>query len=157
MRLFLPVAPDLDDPVRPLDLGERDVGPAEAVAGRLHAKARARAAPDRVDPREMPVDQVVVGELGVVGDVLQVVEDLLAGGGDDDRHGHGVHGERESSRRRRSAARALRLRARRLTRRGRSGARCGRARQWRDDLAGDRRLAAHGRHSSQTMPPLRPA
>ena len=78
MRLSLPVRPDLDDPVRALDLGEGHVGPAEAVAGRLDAEARARAAADRVDPRQVPVDQEVVGELGVVGDVLQVVEDLLA-------------------------------------------------------------------------------
>ncbi len=42
----------------------------------------------------MPVDEVVVGELGVVGDVLQVVEDLLAGCAYDDRHCHGVHGVR---------------------------------------------------------------
>ena len=56
---------------------------------RLHAKARAGPAADRVDPREVPVDQVVVGELGVVGDVLQVVEDLLARRGDDDRDAHG--------------------------------------------------------------------
>ena len=75
MRLFLPVRPVLDDPVRPLDLGERHVGPAVAVAGRRHAEARARSAADRVDPRQVPVDQEVVGELGVVGDVLEVVED----------------------------------------------------------------------------------
>ena len=110
MRLFLPVRPDLDDAVRALDLGERDVGPAEAVAGRLHAEARAGAPPDGVDPRQMPVDQVVVGELGVVGDVLQVVEYLLARSGDDDRDGHGVHGERKSI----SLAPASRARRRRL-------------------------------------------
>ena len=85
-------AADLDDPVRGLHLDERDVAPAEAVAGRLDPKARAGAEPDRVDPREMPVDEVVVGELGMVGDVVQVVEDLLAGGSDDDRHCQGVHG-----------------------------------------------------------------
>jgi hypothetical protein len=32
----------------------------------------------------MPVDEVVVGELGVVGDVAQVVEDLLTGSAYDD-------------------------------------------------------------------------
>ena len=82
MRLFLPVRPDLDDPVRALDLHERDIAPAEAVPRRLDAEARAGSAADRVDPRQMPVDEVVVGELGVVGDVLQVVEDLLARRGD---------------------------------------------------------------------------
>ena len=79
MRLFLPVRPASTIRCGALDLDERDVAPAEAVAGRLDAKARARAEPDGVDPREMPVDEVVIGELGVVGDVLQVVEDLLAG------------------------------------------------------------------------------
>ena len=74
-------ATHLDDPVRAIDLGERHVAPAEAVARRLDAKAGARAASDRVDPRQMPVDQVVVGELGVVGDVLQVVEHPLARSG----------------------------------------------------------------------------
>ncbi len=79
MRLFLPVARRLDDSVGALDLGERHVAPAEAVAGGLHAEARAGAAPHRVDPREVPVDEVVVGEGGVVGDVLQVVEDRSRG------------------------------------------------------------------------------
>ena len=36
--------------------------------------------PNGVDARQVPVDQVVIGELRVVGDVLQVVEDLLARG-----------------------------------------------------------------------------
>ena len=96
-------ATDLDDPVRALDLGERHVAPAEAVAGRLHAKARARARADGVDPRQVPVDEVVVGELRVVGDVLEVVEHLLARGGYDYRHGHWIHGERKSNGRCRAA------------------------------------------------------
>jgi hypothetical protein len=40
----------------------------------------------------MPVDKVVVGELRVIGDVLQVVKDLLARGADEDRNGQRVHG-----------------------------------------------------------------
>ena len=40
----------------------------------------------------MPVDQVVVGELGVVGDVREVLEDLLARLGDRRRDGERVHG-----------------------------------------------------------------
>jgi hypothetical protein len=83
---------DLHDPVGAGDLGEGGVPPAEAVAGRLHAKAGAGAATDGVLPREVPVDQVMVGELGVIGNVLQVVEDLLARGADDDRNCDGVHG-----------------------------------------------------------------
>jgi len=78
-----------------LDLSERDVAPAEAVAWRLHAKARARARADGVDPRQVPVHEVVIGELRVVGDVLEVVEHLLARGGYDYRDGHRVHGEPE--------------------------------------------------------------
>src|ERR1700733_2744815 len=65
-------ATHLDDAVGPRDLGEGRVGPAEAVAGSLHAKTGARATTDRVLAREVPVDQIVVGELGMVGDVLQV-------------------------------------------------------------------------------------
>ena len=79
--------------MRRLHLDERDVTPAEAVTGRLYAKARPGAEPDGIDPREMPVDEVVVGELGMVGDVAQVLEDLLTGGVYDDRHCHGVHGD----------------------------------------------------------------
>ena len=77
--------------MRALDLRERDVGPAEAVARDLHAKARSRPGAHRVDAREMPVHQVVVGELAVVRDVLQVVEYPLAGSGYDGRHGDGIH------------------------------------------------------------------
>ena len=112
MRLFLPVRPDLDDAVGALDLDERRVRPAEAVARRLHAEARARPAPDRVDPRQVPVDHEVIGELAVVGDVLQVVEHLLARRRDNGRDGQWVHGARQSKARgapdRRRAAQAAR-------------------------------------------------
>src|ERR1700722_3110031 len=43
-------SPNLHDPVGALDLDERNVAPAGAVAGRLHTKARAGAQTDRVDP-----------------------------------------------------------------------------------------------------------
>ena len=96
MRLFLPVRPT--STMRCGRSTSTNVTSAQLkrLPRRLHAKARARAAPDRVDPREVPVDQEVVGELRVVGDVLQIVEDLLARSGDDDRDGHGVHGVRQS-------------------------------------------------------------
>ena len=93
MRLFLPVRPTSTIRCGCSTSDERHVGPAEAVAGRLDPEASAGAEPDRVDPREVPVDEVVVGELGMVGDVLQVVEDLLARGSDDDRDGQRVHGD----------------------------------------------------------------
>ena len=41
---------------------------------------------------QVPVDQVVVGELGVVGDVREVLEHLLAGLRDRGRDGERVHG-----------------------------------------------------------------
>jgi len=40
----------------------------------------------------MPVEEIVVGERRMVGDVLQIIEDLLTGGVNDDRHCHGIHG-----------------------------------------------------------------
>ena len=43
----------------------------------------------------MPIDQVMVGELRVVGDVLQVVEHPLTGSRHDDRNGHWIHCEPE--------------------------------------------------------------
>ncbi len=95
--IVLAAAASLDDPVRSIDLDERHVSPAEAVAWRLDAKARPRSKPDGVDPREMPINEVVVGELRMVRDVLQVAEDPLARSIDDDRHGHRVHGDRQSS------------------------------------------------------------
>src|SRR5947209_1071509 len=90
--IVLARAPDLHYAVRSLDLGERHVGPAEAVPRRLHAKARAGAQTNRVDSRQVPLDQVVVGELRVICDVLQVLEDTLARSGDHGRHAQGVHG-----------------------------------------------------------------
>src|SRR4029077_14586896 len=68
--VVLASATGLDDAMGAIDLDERYVGPAEAVAGRFHAEARARPAPDRVQAGQMPVDEVVIGELAVVGDVL---------------------------------------------------------------------------------------
>ena len=108
MRLFLPVRPTSTMRCGRSTSAKVTSAQLKRLPGRLDAKARTGTTPDRVDPRQVPVDQVVVGELGVVGDVLQVVEDLLARGGDDDRDGHGVHGEPQSISRRPSA-RAARL------------------------------------------------
>src|SRR6188472_1349468 len=71
----LAAAPGGDYPPRPLDVDQRHVGPAEAVRALVDAVARARAGAGRVDPRQPPVLEVVVAELGVVGDVGEVVED----------------------------------------------------------------------------------
>src|SRR5918994_849533 len=60
----LPAAAGGHDPERPLDLDERHVGPAEAVAALVVAESRARALAHGVDPRQVPVREVVVAELG---------------------------------------------------------------------------------------------
>ena len=137
MRLNFPPRPTATIRCGALDLDERHVGPAEALQRRVDAEARARAAADRVDPRQAPVLQVVVAELGVVRDVREVVEDLLAGTGDRDGDGDGVHGGRKHSRRGAAqAARGRDLTARSCSgecttlgaRRGPRGAEAGRAR-----------------------------
>jgi hypothetical protein len=84
-------APGRHDPVRPLDLDERHVAPAEAVARRVDAKAGAGSPARGLDPRQPPFLEEVVGELGVVRDVRQVVEDLLARAVDHDVGGDRVH------------------------------------------------------------------
>ena len=160
MRLFLPVRPTSTIRCGRSTSANVTSRPAEAVAGRLDAKARAGPAADRVDPRQVPVDQVVVGELGVVGDVLQVVEHLLARSGDDDRDGHGVHGEPQVYWPR--PPRGWPAPPRRRARAARLGGAGGEAHgvavlAVAHDLAGHRRLAAQLRHSSQTMPPPRPS
>ena len=136
MRLFLPVRPI--STIRCGRSTSTNVTSAQLkrLRGRLHAKAGAGAAADRVDPREVPVDQEVVGELGVVGDVLQVVEDLLARGGDDDRDGHRVHGARQSSPRGGAARRGAAL-----GRAGRAGAPSWPCSAWRTASLATRRLA----------------
>ncbi len=79
MRLFLPVRPTSTIRGGAGDLGERRVGPAEAVArGALSRKRAPAPRPTESSREQVPVHEVVVCELGVVGDVLQVVEDLLA-------------------------------------------------------------------------------
>ena len=156
MRLFLPVRPTSTIRCGRSTSAKVTSRPAEAVAGRLHAEAGAGAAADRVDPRQVPVDQVVVGELGVVGDVLQVVEDLLARGGDDDRDGHGIHGAREvywPGPRTRGRVREPRA--------GGDDAQAARAVRrtvwpcsaWRTARSPAAARAAAGRQSSQTAPP----
>src|SRR6202034_2746885 len=75
-----------------------------------------------LDPCQVPVDQVMVGELGVIGDVRQVLEHLLTGERDVGRDGERIHGEPESiypvgraSPPRRQAGYAARVAARRST------------------------------------------
>src|SRR3984893_12711066 len=48
--VVLACADDLDDPVRAIDLDERDVGPTEAVARDLDAKTSTGAAAEEVNP-----------------------------------------------------------------------------------------------------------
>ena len=83
MRLFLPVRPTSTMRCGRSTSANVTSAQLKRLPGAVDAEARARAAADGVDPREVPVDEEVVGELGVVGDVLQVVEDLLARRGDD--------------------------------------------------------------------------
>src|SRR4051795_2402677 len=80
----LPAAARGHDPERALDLDEGHVTPAEAVEATVVAEPGARTAADGLDPREVPLSEVVVAELGVVGDVREVVEDLLARPADGD-------------------------------------------------------------------------
>ena len=89
-----PAAAGRHDPRGRRELGERDVAVGEAIEARLHAKARAGAAAVGVLAREMPVDHAVVAELGVVGDVGEVLEDLLARLGDRRRQGDRLHRSR---------------------------------------------------------------
>src|SRR3954447_4571792 len=77
-------AADLDDAARALGLDDRGVAPREAVQRRLALPPRAGAHPVCVLARQAPVDQVVVAELRVVGDVGEVLVDLLARAGDAD-------------------------------------------------------------------------
>src|SRR5215216_4240535 len=65
----LPAAAGGDDPEGTLDLDERHVGPAEAIEALVVAEASARAPADGIDPRQVPVLEEVVAELGVVRDV----------------------------------------------------------------------------------------
>src|SRR5581483_4399106 len=89
--VVLAAATVLDYPKWRLDVGERQIGPGKAAQRRLDAEPGAGALSVGVLSRQVPVDQVVVGELGVVGDVGQVLEDLLARARDGGRHGEGVH------------------------------------------------------------------
>ena len=68
------------------------VRPVEAVEGDLDAKARARPLAVAVLAKQVPVDEEVVGELGVIGDVREVLEDLLAPARNGHADGRGIHG-----------------------------------------------------------------
>src|SRR3954447_9258659 len=84
VAVVLAGAADLDDPARALGLDDRGVAPREAVQRRLALPPRAGADAVGVLAGHAPVDQVVVGELRVVGDVREVLVDLLARPGDAD-------------------------------------------------------------------------
>ena len=88
----LAAAAGLADAPRALELDHRRVAPREAVEGHLQAEARAGAVAVGVLARQPPVDHEVIVELGVVGDVGEVLEDLLARTGDDDLDADGIHG-----------------------------------------------------------------
>src|SRR4051812_28433584 len=87
----LAAAADGDDAPRRLDPDEGQVAPAEALQRRVHLVAGPGPRAVGVDPRQPPVLQVVVRELGMVRDVREVLEDLLAGAVDGDRELDGVH------------------------------------------------------------------
>src|SRR3954453_7211017 len=78
VAVVLAGAADLDDAPRALGLDDRGVAPREAVQRRLALPPRAGADAVGVLAGQAPVDQVVVGELRVVGDVGEVLVDLLA-------------------------------------------------------------------------------
>ena len=78
LRLNFPPRPAATILCGALDLDERHVAPREAVQRRVELEARAGAAAVGIDPGQPPLLQVVVGELGMVGDVREVLEDLLA-------------------------------------------------------------------------------
>ncbi len=80
MRLFLPVRPTSTMRCGHSTSANVTSPQLKRLPGAFTRKRAPAPLPDRVDPREMPVDEVVVGELGVVGDVLEVVEDQLARG-----------------------------------------------------------------------------
>ena len=91
LRLNFPPRPAATILYGALDLDERHVAPREAVERRIELEARAGAAAVRLDACQPPLLHVVVGELRVVGDVRQILEDLLARPADDDVRGDGVH------------------------------------------------------------------
>ena len=71
MRLFLPVRPTSTIGAGRSTSANVTSAQLKRLPGAFDAEARAGAAADRVDPRQVPVHEVVVGELGVVGDVLR--------------------------------------------------------------------------------------
>src|SRR3954452_11612402 len=93
----LAAAADRDDLARRIDLDEGEVAPAEALERPVHLVAGARPAAVGVDAGEPPVLQVVVRELGMVRDVREVLEHLLAGAVDRDGELDGVHGPQSST------------------------------------------------------------
>src|SRR5215211_4497962 len=99
----LAAAPGGHDPIRPRDLDEGHVLPAEAVEALVAAEAGARALAHGLDARQAPVLEVVIGELRVVRDVGEVVEDLLARTADGGRAGRRP-GPRRGARARRLGA-----------------------------------------------------
>src|SRR5919197_3551085 len=95
----------LDQAVGRIELDDGGVGPGETVQRHVDGVARARPAAVGLLAREPEVLQEVVGELAVVGDVREVLEDLLAGPRDGRGDGEGVHGAPQSTRRASPSAR----------------------------------------------------
>ena len=87
----MPAAAGLDDPLGRLT-STSVMSPQSKRSSAIRAKARPGAPPDGVLARQVPVDQVVVAELRVVGDVGEVLEDLLARAGRSSRERDGLHG-----------------------------------------------------------------
>ena len=109
-----------DDHARRLGLHDRVLAPGEAVTS-VDLEPRSSTDSDGVLTGEVPVDQEVVAELGVVGDVDQVVVDL--GGRPLDRdlgfqrvHSRAIVCDREGAAEWAAPKRALQLGRRRMTR-----------------------------------------
>jgi hypothetical protein len=82
----------LHDEPRLLHVGEGRIRPGVAREALLELEPGAGALAERVLAQQMPPGQVVIAELGVVRDVLEVLEDLPAGTRDGDCYFDGIHG-----------------------------------------------------------------
>ena len=164
MRLNLPPRPGLADAPRALELDHRRVAPREAVERHLQPEARAGAVAVGVLARQPPVDHEVIVELGVVGDVGEVLEDLLARTGDGDLDADGIHGAGVYPRRRSGGPSPNRVPAlgvvddlRALGRGRRGGAGTGRTAARRRRRGAPARRPAGCARSRRSSPARRPA
>ena len=163
MRLYLPPRPASAMRRGRSNSIDRRVAPREAVEGHLQAKAGAGAVAVGVLARQVPVDHEVVVELGVVGDVGEVLEDLLARPGDGDLDADGIHGAGvypaagQAARRRTVCPRSeWRTSSERSGSARRSGRHSSQMRRGRGSGTSARRPAACAR-SRRTRPDRRPA